>query len=127
MENLFIDASRERLRFKTSVGMVSTEDLWELRLEDLDKLYKSLKKQSKEADEESLLKTKTAANKTLDLQIEIVKYVVKVRLEEEEAKKLRKEKAQKRAQIRELIEKKAVENLEGKTIEELEKELALLD
>lgn len=127
MENLFIEASRERLRFKMPVGIVSTDDLWDLRLEDLDKLYKSLNKQVKESEEESLLKTKTAANKTLELQLAIVKYIVKVRLEEDEAKKLRKEKAQKRAQIRELIEKKAVQNLEGKTIEELEKELALLD
>lgn len=126
MENLFEQALRERLRFKLSVGMVSVEDLWDLRLEDLDKLYKSLKKQAKEADEESLLKTKTAANKTLDLQIEIVKHIVKVRLQEAEEKKARQEKAQKKAQILELIGRKEIQSLENKSIEELTKELEAL-
>lgn len=127
MENLFIEASREKIRFSTTKGLLTVDDLWDLKLEDLNRLAKSLNKQVKESGEEDFIKTKSSADKKLELSFELVKYVIKVRLEEEEAKKLRKEKAQKRAQIRELIEKKAVENLEGKTIEELEKELALLD
>lgn len=119
MENLFILASREQLRFKVSNGTIAVEDLWVLKLEDLDKLYKSLNKQLKESEEESLLKTRTTANKTLELQVEIVKYVVKTRLEEDEAKKLRKDKLAQKAKIVEIIGRKQEAALENKTVEEL--------
>lgn len=119
MENLFIWASREKLMFSFSKGTVKVEDLWDLKLEDLDKLYKSLNKQMKESEEESLLKTRTTANKTLEMQVEIVKYVVKTRLEEDEAKKLRKDKLAQKAKLLEVLGRKEDEVLEKKTPEEI--------
>jgi len=122
----FEEASRKQLRFKVTNGTITTEDLWDLSLESLDKLAKSLNKEVKEQEEESFIKTRTVSNKTLDLKFEIVKHIINVKLAEEAEKKTKAEKAAKRAQIMELIGKKQVETLEGKSIEELTKELELL-
>ena len=39
MEQLFITASREKLRFASSKGLLTTEDLWSLSLTSLDAIY----------------------------------------------------------------------------------------
>lgn len=123
---MFEKASREQLRFKLSTGVVSLEDLWVLKLEDLDKLAKSLNKELKEAEEESFIKTRTQSNKLLDLRFELVKHIINVRLQEAEDKKLRAEKSARRAKIEDLIAKKQDQDLEGKSVAELLKELEAL-
>lgn len=123
MENLFLNASREKLRFKLNNGVVTTEDLWDLSLERLDGLAKSLNKEVKESSEESFIKVKSSANKELELKFDIVKYVISVKLAEKEEKKLKLEKAARKEQIMDLIKRKEVANMESKTIEELQGEL----
>ncbi len=126
MDGIFEKASREQLRYKVSNGTITTEDLWDVSLEFLDKLAKSLNKEIKEAEEESFIKAKTTANKTLDLKFEVVKHIITIKLEEQEAKKARAEKAAKKAQLLELIGRKEVASLENKTIDELKAELEAL-
>lgn len=119
MDNLFELASRKQFRYSLNKGTINTEDLWELNLETLDKLARSLKKELAEAEEESFIKTRTVANKALDAKFEIVKHVIAVRLQEAEDKKNREAKAAKKARILEIIEKKEGEALESKSVEEL--------
>lgn len=126
MEKLFEQACREKMRFSSSKGQLSIEDLWDLKLEDLDRLAKVLNKGLKESEEESFIKTRTKANKSMEMAFEIVKHIIKVKLDEAEEKKVRAERTAKRAQIAELIEKKQMQSLEGKSIEELMKELEAL-
>lgn len=113
---------------KNYSNIVSIKDgklvtIWDLSLESLDKLAKSLNKQVKEDSEESFIKAKTTASKELDLAFELVKYVITVKLDEAEAKKITAEKRAKKAQIMELIGRKEIQSLENKSIEELTKEL----
>lgn len=117
--NIFEQASRDQLRFKTINGYLNTEDLWNLKLEDLDKLAISLNKEIKEAEEGSFLKAKTVTNKVLTLKFDVVKHIITVRMAEEEAKKLKKQKQQEKAKILEIIGRKQEAALENKTIEEL--------
>jgi hypothetical protein len=124
---LFEKASKAKLRFKVKNGFCATEDLWDLKLEDLDDLAKSLSKEVKESSEESFIKVRSDQNKTLELKFELVKYIITTKLKEKEDKETRVLKAQKKAQIQELIEKKELSSMEGKTLEELKKELELLD
>ena len=119
---MFELASRLKLSFKVANGTIKTEDLWDLKLEALDVLAKSLSKEVKDASEESFIKTKTKAGKELELKFEIVKHIITVKLAEKEAKALAIEKAQKKEQIRELIAKKELSSLESKSLEELQKE-----
>ena len=124
---MYQKASRLKLRFTTSKGAVNTEDLWDLNLESLNTLAKSLSKQVKESEEEDFIKTKTASNTELDLKFQIVKDVIKIKLEEAEERKIRSEKRQKRAEILELIANKEKEALGSKSLEDLKKELNDLD
>lgn len=101
MDLLFIKASRQKLRFKSAVGSITVEDLWDLSLPALDSIAKSLNKEIKLAEEESFIKTKTKANDALETGFEVVKYVIGVKLEEAEAKKTA---AEKKAQKERLIE-----------------------
>jgi hypothetical protein len=60
-------------------GMITTEDLWDLSLSQLDTVYKSLAKELKTTEEDSLLVT-TSVNDAvkaneLKSKIEVVKYI----------------------------------------------------
>ena len=125
--NLFQEASRKKYRFGGTKGTVNTEDLWELKLEDLNTIAKDLNRQIKAGDEENFISKRSTANTELSNKFELVKEVIAIRLEELEKKALAKERAAKRQQLIELIGKKEINALEGKTIEELKAELAELD
>lgn len=127
MTNIFEQASRLKLRFTMSKGVVSTEDLWDLRMEDLDTIAIALNKQIKDSSEVSFIKRRTTANKTLELAFEVVKYIIEVRIAEKEAKQASAERASKRAKLQELIDKKQESALEGKSIEELQAEMNALE
>lgn len=123
MEEMFIKASRLKLKFKTSIGNIEVPDLWDLTLESLNTLAKSLNKELKDAQEESFIGTKSKANAILEIKFEIVKYVIKVKLEEAETKKNAADKKAAKEKIMELINRKKDEALSSKSIEDLEKEL----
>ncbi|HHY0047903.1 TPA: hypothetical protein ACVT6Z_001492 [Clostridioides difficile] len=118
MENIFEIATRNKFRFAFR-GLISVEDLWDLRLEQLDEVYKTLTTEMKKANEESLLKIKTKDQKDVELKIKIVKYIVELKLIEIENRNKEKKKKEQKQQILELINKKENQELENKSIEEL--------
>lgn len=126
MDN-FEKATRLRLRFETSRGNLNVEDLWRLPLAELDKLAIALNKQLKESSEESFIKAKSKDNKLLELRFDIVKHIIETLLSEDEEKKKAADKRAKREQLLELIAKKKNQELEGKSLEELEAELTKLE
>lgn len=119
---MFEKATKLKFRYKVGNGFINTEDLWDLKLEDLDKLAKSLNKELKESEEESFIKTKTLANKKIEDHFEIVKHVITVKLAEKQAKVEAIEKQQRKAFLKELIDKKEIEEVSNKTLEDLKKE-----
>jgi hypothetical protein len=125
--NIFENASRKKLRFPTTKGIVNVEDLWDLSLESLDTIAIGLNKQIKNTDTESFIVKKTPINTTLHLQFDIVVHIITVKQEEQEKRKLAKDRAEKRAQLKELIGKKIRNAQEEKSLEELQEELAELD
>ena len=122
---MFEIASRTKMRFPFK-GMVSVEDLWDLSVRDLDSVFKTLNAQAKKVQEESLLATKTKEDETLAIQIEIVKHIVKTKLDEAEAAKQSKELKDKKQKIMELISAKQDEDLHNKSVDELQAMLAEL-
>lgn len=125
MENLFEKASRHKLRFKIANGQVSIEDLWDLNLEALDKIAKALNSELKDS-EESFIKKKSTKSTLSTWKFELVKYVIDVKLAEEEEGKIKVERAAKKKQLLELINRKELQSLENKSIEDLTKELEAL-
>lgn len=80
MEAIFEKASRIKLVIKASNGVLKVEDLWDLSLEALDAIAKSLNKQIKDGTEESYIKAKTETNTLLQLRFDIVKHIIDVKL-----------------------------------------------
>jgi hypothetical protein len=117
---MFEKASRLKLRFQYK-GTLVVEDLWDLSVEELDSIYKTLNAKVKIAKEESLLETKTSENTVLDLQIEIIKYIVSVKVKELSDKIASKEKRDKKKKLMEILAMKQDADLQGKSIEEIQK------
>ncbi len=126
VENIFEFASRHRLRFSYK-GSISTEDLWNLSLTELDSIFKTLNKQFKTSQEESLLETKSEENKVLEVKIAIVKYIVAAKQKEAEEKLQAEERKKRKQKIMEVMEARNVKKLEEMSDEELAKELASLE
>ena len=117
--NLFEIATRKKLRFPFK-GMISVEDLWDLSVQNLDTVFKALNAEVKQAKEESLLATKSAEETILDVKIEIVKHIVQIKLAENEQRLEAAAKREQKRRLQELIATKQDEELQGKSIEELQ-------
>jgi hypothetical protein len=123
--DMFELASRMKLRFAYK-GVLSIEDLWDLTVQDLDKMYRSLNAKLKAENEDSLLGPKEKATTDLELQIGIIKHIVEVKLAEalvRESEIVRKEKKQ---MILEILSKKENSDLENRSVEDLQKMLSEL-
>lgn len=119
MADLFKVATKNKYRFSYK-GSISVEDLWELSVEELDKIYKSLKSQQKANSEESLLQSVSKEDKILNNKIEIVKVIVADKLvAKERAAKAAEKKAQNQ-RILEILADKKDAALKEKSIEELQ-------
>lgn len=122
MEKMFEYATRNKVRFPFK-GLISVEDLWDLSLTNLDSIYKTLNKQIKQSEEESLLNTKTTVDKELDVQIAIVKHIVAVKLAEQEAREKASAKKVQKQKIMAVIASKQDEALQNSSVEDLYKML----
>lgn len=123
MNQMFVLATREKYRFPYK-GMVSVEDLWDLSVQNLDGIFKALNSQVKSVQEESLLDTKSFEDKELEAKIEIVKYIVEIKLAEADQRKQARAKSEQKQKIMAILADKQEEELHGKSVEELK---AMLD
>lgn len=126
IENKFEVATRSKMRFPFR-GLISVEDLWDLSVNNLDSIFKTLNSELKQVQEESLLNVKTKEDKELDVKIEIVKHVVKVKLEEENARLQVKAQKEQKQKIMEILSAKQDESLQNKSVEELQAMLGELN
>ncbi|WP_027661440.1 hypothetical protein [Salinispora fenicalii] len=102
--NIFEKATREKFRYPSSKGLLTTEQLWELSLTaksgfSLDDVARAVNAELKAIDTESFVATETnPAKATLETKLEVVKHVIAIRIAEDQAakaaaaKKLEKEK-----------------------------------
>lgn len=126
MSDLFKIATKKAYRFNYK-GIISVEDLWNLNVEELDKIYKSLKKQQKNNTEESLLQTVSKEDKELQNKIDIIKTIVNDKLiAKEKATKAAEKKAQNQ-RILEIMADKQDAALKEKSLEELQAMLTTED
>lgn len=126
MDNMFELASRSKTRFPYK-GQISVEDLWDLPVEALDSIYKTLNAKVKQSNEESLLAKPTKQDAELTMQIEIVKRIVAVKQEEAALRLKAKEQREKKQRLMEILANKQDAELQNKSAEEIQKMLAELD
>ena len=125
MEQLFIKASRLKLRFNYK-GSQSVDDLWDLPLTALDSIFKDLNKKVKAQAEESLLNTRSKEDELTEMAIEIIKFVVATKQAENKAKVDAQERKQKIQRLLEIKDKKQNESLESMSLEDIDKTIAAL-
>jgi hypothetical protein len=119
MEN-FKEASRQKLRFQTSKGSLSTEQLWDLSITDLDELAVSLEEQHKNSGKKSFVVAKSEKDKTSKLKFDVVLDILTTKVEEQQAAQEAKEIKEHNKKILGLIADKEEESLKSKSKKQLE-------
>ena len=110
MEKLFELATRKKLRFPFK-GQITVEDLWDLRPENLDSIYKTLNAENKKEQSEESLMTKKKQESDLDIQIEIIRYIFNVKLQEANERMQEKERADQRKRLMAIYAQKENEEI----------------
>ena len=133
MDNLFLQATREKFRFESPKGDLSVEQLWDLPLTsrtgfDLDTVAKAVNTNLKSSNEESFVNvSNNPAVSRLQAQLEVVKAIIEIKLAQAEAAKKRVEKAAERQRLMEVLHSKKDQELQGLSVEEIERRLSQLD
>ena len=122
---LFINATRSNYQLPFR-GMINVIDLWDLSLTNLDAVFKTLNAEVKKSEEESLLNTKSKEDEEISNKIEIVKYIVDVKLDEKKRREDAKKNAEMRQRLLEIKAKRQDAALENMSDEDLDKMLAEL-
>lgn len=118
--SIFEIAARKAFRYESNKGLVTTEDLFHLPLSELDKIAKAVNRDIKASEEESFVSPRTLNDQMVQIKLDILKFVIADRQamiaaqEDAKADRVRKEK------IREILSRKKENELEGKSVEELE-------
>ena len=115
---MFEVAVRNKFRYPYK-GVIATEDLWDLPVQQLDGIFKTLKSQEKKAQEESLLDTRTPEDEVLKTKIDIIRHIVTVKLDEAKQAERAKEAHDQKQKILGILAEKQDEDLRNKTPEEL--------
>lgn len=124
---LFAQAVKQGLTFKTERGNLNPQDVWQLPLTgnngfNLDTLSRQVLKKVRAVEEESLV-TEVKVSTEDELRLEILKFIIDDKQAEKEAAKNASETKAKRAQLQDLIAKKQNQAQEEKSLEELQAEL----
>lgn len=119
MDN-FKTATQQKLRFTTSKGQLSTEQLWDLSLEDLDALAVALEVEYNHSAKTSFLVKKSVKDKAVKLRFDIVLDILNTKVSDNEAATEAREKKEHNKKIIELIAAKKDDALKGKSVKELE-------
>lgn len=120
---MFEQASRQKLRFQSSIGQLSVEDLWDLPLTSkskvsLDGLAVQINRQLKDEQQESFV-TPVTSGSDLQVKLDILKHIIRVKMDENQARLQENERAEKKRKIADIIARKEDQSLESLSIEEL--------
>lgn len=133
MQNIFEYATRNKLRFTSVRGELSVEQLWDVPLRsrddfNLNNVAKAANKALKEVSEESFVETKKTAEHTRrEMTLEVVKYVIDLKLEEEKTAETRAAKKQEKEKLLQILAEKQAGKLSELTEKELQKRIAALE
>ena len=121
-QNIFELASRMKIRFAYR-GMITVEDLWDLSVQELDRIFQKLNKALKESKEESLLSPQVKEDSELNVQVAIVRHIVEVKLAEAAVALAAVERKAKKEKILSILADKQDDSLRNMSSEDLTKML----
>lgn len=127
-KNIFKEATRNKLRFESDRGLLTTEQLYDLKLTDLDKIARGVSKKIKSHEEEEsfIERTVHAETYSLTLMLDILKDVISDKLDYEQSVKERNEKANKRKILLDALASKENEEITKMSKDEILAELESL-
>lgn len=124
--SMFEQASRSKLRFESSLGVLEVEDLWDLPLSttrpnraSLNDIAVGLYKQIQDSAPVSFVDDAPAGDQLVRLRFDIVKHVIDVRKAELASKTAEADKAQRKQRLLAILAKKEDADLESKSADEL--------
>lgn len=131
--DIFERASRAALRFSSSIGDLTTEQLWDLPLTakserpNLDKLARAVNSELKSIEEGSFVNTKPDPRKSeLELKLDILKHVIAAKIATAEAAEKAAENAERKRKLLGALAAKEESELAGMSREQIEAEIAKL-
>lgn len=131
MENKFEKASRTCLRFESSKGFLTTEDLWVLPLESVTKcclntLAIEVHTELQTASKISFVTPTTIGHAVLELKLEILKHIIAVRQAENLERVTALARKTEKIKLQGILANKLDADLQGLSKEELEKRINIL-
>lgn len=133
MTDIFERATRCKLRFDSSVGDITAEQLWDLPLtakgerSDLDKLARAVNTELKSIEEGSFVTLRPDPRKDeLALKLDVLKRVIEAKLADKAAAEKAAQTAERKRKLMAALNAKEEQNLVGMTKEQIEAEIAAL-
>ena len=130
--NIFEIASVNKIRFGTTKGELTTEQLWDLPLQskggfDLDSVARSVNSTLRDLAEDSFVTTTTnPAKSTLELKLEIVKHVINAKLAANEDARTRSARSAERDKLVGILSERQDDELKKLTPEQLAERIKAL-
>lgn len=133
IKNLFEYATRNKLRFSSTKGELTVEQLWDVPLRsndvfNLNEVAKAANKSFKDATEESFVETKrTEKHVRLQAAFDVVKYVIQYKMDAEEAAKTRADNKAEKEKLLDILAEKQDGKLSALSEAELKKRISALE
>jgi cellulose biosynthesis protein BcsQ len=130
MSDLFLEAVRNKYRFDSPQGLLSVEDLFDLPLTsarngvaNLNDVAKTINKRLKETTEESFVDSVSSTDRKAQKMLDIVKQVIAIKQEENEARRTAAERSEQKQKILEALANRKDQALQNASEEELKEML----
>ena len=129
---MFENATKRKYRYPSLKGSLTTEDLFDLPLQaknkvDLESVAQLLSEALEKSPKKSFVAKTTPQSAELQNKLDIVVYIIDIKLKAVDAAETSKVKASKRAMLTELLEKKKTEAYEGMSEEDIQKAIDALN
>lgn len=132
MQNIFENATRNKLRFASIRGDLSVEQLWDVPLRsrddfNLNVIAKGVKRTLNDTEENFVETTKTAEHARSEAAMKIIKHIIDTKLAEEEVARTRATKKQEKEKLLTILAEKQDGKLSDLSEKELQRRIAALD
>lgn len=129
MANMFEIAARKKVRFDTSRGLMSVEDLWELPLTstknnpNLDDVARGLHRQLNNGENVSFVHGTNMSDSLVQFKFDIVRHIIDTRLEENKIRSESQERATKKQALLSILAERQTADIRNLSQEELQKRI----
>ena len=129
MAEVFEQAANVKLRFESSKGLLSTEEVWDLSLTSLDMMARAVNKRLREAEEESFIPIAHQPRVVSHdmLRLEILKHIITTKAEQRDAARKKAEDRAKLARLKEVLAVKEDDAFKALSQDEILKQITELE